>query len=75
MIEATIWLPIAPPIVRTFAFMPVATPVCAARHGLDDEVRHRREREADAEADERHRHVEVPLAAVRDGQEQHADAR
>ena len=28
MIEATIWLPIAPPIVRTFAFMPVATPVC-----------------------------------------------
>ena len=54
MTEATIWLPIAPPIVRTLAFMPVATPVWLGGHRLDDEVRHRREREADAEPDERH---------------------
>ena len=30
MIDATIWLPIAPPMVRTLAFMPVATPVWPA---------------------------------------------
>ncbi len=30
MIVDTITLPIEPPIVRTLAFMPVATPVCVA---------------------------------------------
>ena len=47
---AETWLPIAPPIVRTIVFMPVATPVWSARDGLDDQVRHRREGEADADA-------------------------
>ena len=27
---AATWLPIAPPIVRTIVFIPVATPVCSA---------------------------------------------
>ena len=38
--------PIAPPIVRTIVFMPVATPVWSRRHRLDDQVRHRARRRA-----------------------------
>ena len=36
-IPAETWLPIAPPMLRTIVFMPVATPVCSA--GTDSMMR------------------------------------
>src|SRR3712207_7063924 len=49
-----------------------------ARHGLDDQVGHRREREPDPDAQQRAADADLPLAAVRDRVEQErqrADAR
>ena len=69
MTLTTTWLPIAPPTVRMFAFMPVATPVCGGRHRLDDQVRHRREGEPHAEARHAERDVHLPVRAVRERQE------